>query len=216
MSQVSRSGRTVVLVSHDLAAMRRLATQCAWIDGGRLAKIGATSEVTEAYLNSSIWKESQANGKVVFEPGHRGIWFAQAGLSGPDIGRPISMGDTVTLAFEVRANREFEDRPVCFTIGLRTEEGVPLVFAVDIDSGFRLKNGVGGATQIRVRFDRLMLYPGQYFIRLGVCSPDGLETFDEREDCLRLFVADAGELSQRRLPRSSGVFFLQPVWTIET
>lgn len=215
MGEVSQSGKTVLLVSHDLEAIRRLAHQCIWMDGGVLARSGPTADVIDAYLKAAVESENQQGGEVTFEHGKQGIWFSRACLTGSNGDTSISMGDSVTLAFEVRADENCANKPVCFTIGLRTEEGVPVALVADFDSGFRL-NRVGRSNRIRVRFDNLKLYPGRYFLRLWAGSHDGLETYDDRQDCMMLYIADPGKLSQRRLLRSQGVYFFQPEWTIET
>ncbi len=43
------SGTTVVLVSHDLDAVRETCTRCIWLDGGRIAADGAPSAVLDRY-----------------------------------------------------------------------------------------------------------------------------------------------------------------------
>lgn len=144
------------------------------------------------------------------------LWFSEAGLTGGVGGAKISMGDTVTLTFVVNADPEFAGKPVCFAIGLRTEDGAAVSLVADVDSDFRIMQGVGESMRISVRFDQLKLYPGRYFIRLWAGSQDGIETYDDRQDCLILYVADAGLLSKRRLLRSQGMCFFQPVWTIES
>ena len=52
MQKLISGGAAVVLVSHDLAAVRRLATKAIWIDAGRVMKYGEVQEVTSEYENS--------------------------------------------------------------------------------------------------------------------------------------------------------------------
>src|SRR5213076_1904950 len=40
MSEVSGAGRTVLLVTHNMAAITTLATSCLWLDGGRIIESG--------------------------------------------------------------------------------------------------------------------------------------------------------------------------------
>ncbi len=53
MDEVGRSGRTVVFVSHNLEAVSRLCSRAIWLEGGRIAAIGATDDVVGAYLASA-------------------------------------------------------------------------------------------------------------------------------------------------------------------
>lgn len=44
------SGRTVLLVSHDLSSVRSLCSRAVWLEGGRVQAVGDTSEVVDQYL----------------------------------------------------------------------------------------------------------------------------------------------------------------------
>src|SRR6185369_16141332 len=45
MGEVAREGRTVVFVSHNLAAVRSLCGRAVWMDGGEVAELGETGQV---------------------------------------------------------------------------------------------------------------------------------------------------------------------------
>jgi lipopolysaccharide transport system ATP-binding protein len=49
MGEVAGQGRTVLLVSHNMAAIAAVCTQCLFIDGGRVALHGSTQEGVAAY-----------------------------------------------------------------------------------------------------------------------------------------------------------------------
>lgn len=49
MKEVSRGGRTVVLVSHQMNQIRRLCDKVIWMDDGQIRKEGNTAEVVGAY-----------------------------------------------------------------------------------------------------------------------------------------------------------------------
>jgi lipopolysaccharide transport system ATP-binding protein len=49
MGDVARTGRTVVLVSHQLNQIRRLCQRAVWIDDGQTRRTGPTHEVVSAY-----------------------------------------------------------------------------------------------------------------------------------------------------------------------
>ena len=50
MQDVSKRGRTILFVSHNMAAVTKLCSQCALLDGGRLKLIGPTDEIIPHYL----------------------------------------------------------------------------------------------------------------------------------------------------------------------
>jgi ABC-type polysaccharide/polyol phosphate transport system ATPase subunit len=47
--QFHATGAAVILVAHDLEAMREICSRVAWLDHGRLIACGTAAEVTEAY-----------------------------------------------------------------------------------------------------------------------------------------------------------------------
>jgi ABC-type polysaccharide/polyol phosphate transport system ATPase subunit len=49
MSDVSKTGRTILFVSHQLNQIRRLCDSCIWLDGGEVRQVGSTAAVTTAY-----------------------------------------------------------------------------------------------------------------------------------------------------------------------
>lgn len=53
MQEVSRSGRTIVFVSHQMNQIRRLCERVLWIDAGQLRQQGPTAEITASYEAAS-------------------------------------------------------------------------------------------------------------------------------------------------------------------
>ncbi|HWQ24355.1 MAG TPA: polysaccharide ABC transporter ATP-binding protein [Gaiellaceae bacterium] len=52
MEDLSRSGRTVLFVSHNMQAVTQLCDRVLWLDGGRVVGDGPSSELVAAYLQS--------------------------------------------------------------------------------------------------------------------------------------------------------------------
>ena len=66
MGDVSRHGRTVVFVSHNMTAMRRLASRAIWLENGRIAEAGPVGQVIDHYLQKgnesqleTVWEDEQ-------------------------------------------------------------------------------------------------------------------------------------------------------------
>ncbi len=54
MEEVGKEGRTVLFVSHNLSAVRRLCARSLWIDRGQVSFLGDTEKTIQSYLSSSI------------------------------------------------------------------------------------------------------------------------------------------------------------------
>lgn len=50
MTERSKQGITILFVSHQLESIKRLCTQCAYVDGGTIKKLGNTHDVVDTYL----------------------------------------------------------------------------------------------------------------------------------------------------------------------
>jgi lipopolysaccharide transport system ATP-binding protein len=60
MQEVSKSGRTIVFVSHQMNQIRRLCERVLWIDAGQIRRQGPTAEITATYEAASSGRlESQ-------------------------------------------------------------------------------------------------------------------------------------------------------------
>jgi lipopolysaccharide transport system ATP-binding protein len=54
IEDISKSGRTVLFVSHDLQTVARLCNRAYWLESGRVARAGASDEVVAAYLQAQV------------------------------------------------------------------------------------------------------------------------------------------------------------------
>jgi len=66
MQDVSRAGRTIIFVSHNMTALQRLCTRAVWLDDGHLVENGDVGEVVRCYLQKntvanleSVWSDER-------------------------------------------------------------------------------------------------------------------------------------------------------------
>jgi ABC-type polysaccharide/polyol phosphate transport system ATPase subunit len=62
MQEVSRSGRTIVFVSHQMGQMRRLCERVIWIDGGQIREQGRAGEIIAKYESASLQPDAGVAG----------------------------------------------------------------------------------------------------------------------------------------------------------
>lgn len=58
------AGTTVLLVSHNAAAIRKNCTRCLWLDAGRLRADGETEEVLDRYLHAGTEPDERPSGQL--------------------------------------------------------------------------------------------------------------------------------------------------------
>jgi lipopolysaccharide transport system ATP-binding protein len=54
MNDISKQGRTIVFVSHNMTAVRSLCTRLIWLDGGRVTEAGDPGEIINHYLQNHM------------------------------------------------------------------------------------------------------------------------------------------------------------------
>jgi teichoic acid transport system ATP-binding protein len=60
VDELRQNGHTIIFVSHDLTAVRRISDRVVWLQNGRIGSIGQTIETTELYENYLLSLEKSA------------------------------------------------------------------------------------------------------------------------------------------------------------
>ena len=214
MGDVARQGRTVVLISHNMASIESLCDSCIYLVGGRLAEAGKSREVVAKYLAS----QAQANSGSVSltshpgrRPGFRSLLRTLELRSGTKIAvGAIRMGDPLTMVLSFEAPRPL--RPVV-GFALKTIQGVPVC---SVNDRFSMQLGecetVSQGT-VACEIEKLMLMPGQY--NIDVSFGDIGAELDVIYDAISVEVLPADLLGSGRLPPSSqGPMFCAANWKL--
>jgi lipopolysaccharide transport system ATP-binding protein len=70
MNDVAQTGRTVIFVSHQMTAIRRLCTRTIWLEAGRIKEFGPTGDVVARYESESLGAstaETEAHGDAAYK-----------------------------------------------------------------------------------------------------------------------------------------------------
>jgi lipopolysaccharide transport system ATP-binding protein len=105
MSELTvRSGRTVLLVSHNLAAVRSLCSRCLLLADGQLVLDGPVNEVVSRYAARTGVKPGRAD-TVFNRPPNVNLWMRQASLlSDGQTGEGIDSGSRIQVRVEFEAD----------------------------------------------------------------------------------------------------------------
>ncbi len=173
MSDVSRQGRTVLFVSHSMAAIRQLCTRAVVIRQGKLVADGDTNEMIDWYLASlDAQKSGNSLETTVERLGNGKLRFVQATLedqNGRKTTHPIS-GDPLTATLSFHANEPL----ICvtFLMTIYNQYGVAVSHFSVVSGGkkFRVQQG-NGVT--RCEIPRLPLPLGRYRIDIAAFDEGG-------------------------------------------
>ena len=212
MDDVARCGRTVVLVSHNMAAIEALCTRILLIENGRLVHDGEVSEGIRAYTELS---RQLAVIPIADRTDRIGVGSARIihldlqDLEGSScITRP--MGEGIRVVLRIRAEEPLPS--VCFGLLFETHNG-QRVFAVRsslADSHHFLRPGV---TTVRCEIPVLPLIPGRYSIHAAVRNEE--DPYDRVNHAATLEIVPADAFGTGRLPLAfDGPCFVHSKWSI--
>lgn len=214
MGEVAHEGRTVLFVSHNMAAISQLCSKGMLIESGKIRASGTTDEVVQKYLTGgdtkqykvdlSKYQPRRGTGEVVFESAR-----LQNALH--EYCRNFSIGDEIHIVFIIKACSHYVNRKIKLAVELRSSDGLNICNMVDVDSDFQIE-GLQERETLSVKITDVRLYPDTYFISLWAGSMTSTETFDRVVDCLSFEIVDGGKLTSRLLPRSAGILFMTPEW----
>jgi lipopolysaccharide transport system ATP-binding protein len=116
MGDVARQGRTVLFVSHNMAAINSLCQQGVLLNGGMVSSIGPVVKVTDEYSALGLSREL-VNTVRFSKPNGRYAWIESVSIRCNDKPAPIlSMGDPLTVDICFRSDTPIRKPSVGFVI----------------------------------------------------------------------------------------------------
>jgi len=218
-AEFQRAGKTIVVVSHDLALVAERCRRAIWLDGGRLAADGPARETVALYRERVAQEEGGRRLEAAregqgspSEPLPLRIGSGQASVeevrlldgAGNPAGR-ISSGEPAALEMRVRAAAPLSD--FVFGFAVSTVSGAS-VFGVNTDIDGLRPAEFAGQGRVTLEIPALALAPGVYSVDAAAHARDGAP-YDFRRDVLRFEItadrAVAGVWNPLRRWRFDGV-----------
>jgi lipopolysaccharide transport system ATP-binding protein len=214
MEQVGSEGRTILFVSHNLEAVRRLCSTTILLSRGALLAVGPVQETLKAYVDAFPSNGvSETLGNYHHRKGSGAARFVSLEIQDRDGHEKnvFSVGDAITISFQLQISDAYIGKPLKLAVQLKTADGINLCNMTNSDSGFSFTSNAR-LESLSIQLDDIRLYPGTYYISLWSGSDDFSEDFDFVVDCEKFEIVDGGRLTTRRLQRTEGVLFLTPEW----
>ena len=174
MQDVSKSqGRTILFVSHNMDAIRRLCSRSALFDEGRVVAHGDTADVVARYLSEASdstrpeeWIDVSQAGRIgTGEARFASVWYS--GLEPASDFRPGSNGP---LEFRLAISSDAPRTIHSLAVTLHDLSGTRLV-NVDIVLIGRTVQLETGRTVVTLRIEQLHLNAGRYRVALWLANP---------------------------------------------
>jgi lipopolysaccharide transport system ATP-binding protein len=213
MGDVARSGRTVLLVSHNMAAIESLCSRVLLIDGGRVAHDGDTAEAIRSYIDLT---RQMATVPIAERTDRKGDGAARVvGIEVQDLGgcsrETFGMGEGLRVVLRLRAERPLPG--ICVGAKFETHNGHRVFSARSaVASGHHFLRP--GVTTAVCEIPALPLNPGRYHIHAVIRDEEDLH--DRVDQAAAIDVIPADVFGTGRLPDpSDGPCFVISSWSID-
>jgi lipopolysaccharide transport system ATP-binding protein len=197
MSSVAREGRTVLFVSHNMAAINALCGQGIFLKAGTISCIGPMIKVSDEYFATGISRGLAAT--VAFpRPESRRAWIESVSIRSNDKLSPLlTMGDSLTIDIRFRSELPLKKPSVGFVIS--SVRGEKIVNANNIYQRSAEYDVAVSEGLVRCRLGVLPLMEGRYNISLWFGAESSAE-HQHLEDALSFEVVERDIWGMGKLP----------------
>ena len=215
MGKIAESGRTVLFVSHNLAAISALCSHAMLLNHGRVQATGPVADVIQSYLTAgeavsrvslAEREDREGDGAVRFEA----LWFRDAQ------GKPldhVAAGQDIEVVVDYRCSQPVSAERVIVKLGVQDLYHRPLTSCLSRCSRNEAMV-LPPHGRIVCRIPRLPLLPGRYPFDLW-CKVDG-EVADWLRPAAHFEVVGGDFFGTGRLPpRVAGDVLLDHEWSVE-
>ncbi len=214
LSEVSRSGRTILLVSHQMPSIEKLCDSAILLSAGAVAEYGPTSQVIAKYL--AISQRTASSSYKAAAPGKESAYLLSAETLDSE-GLPC---DTLRFGepFSIRMRWHHKTSLNGVLYGFRLFDSQERdVFRVNTRSQEHLDLNRPGDHFVTTHFPVNILPPGDYFVTIAAWQHVGGGVVQALERCLRITVDSAPFYSDHRFEvAGSPAAAVRAIWRDET
>jgi lipopolysaccharide transport system ATP-binding protein len=206
MGDISKGeGRTVLFVSHDMSAIKRLTNNVMILDKGTLKKIGPTNETLSAYIDTQrstairylITPEEEINKEVYFKS-------IELTTNDDEITSEFVINDKIKIRINIDKGNNFENLEKVSVLLVIQDHLRRKIFSC-------INNNITKTGNLDLVIDSNQLTRGAYSIH-AILYRLGVKKFHEIEECCDFSVVDVGSEYDGLNTFDYGVMFGQYQW----
>jgi lipopolysaccharide transport system ATP-binding protein len=189
----SKEGRTVIFVSHQIAAVTRLCQRALWLNGGQVQEFGHADQVCSHYLANgavaSARREWNVNSPA---PGNEWVRLQSVEvLAGGKPGDNVDIKSPVDICLNYRVLKG--GKILIPNIHLFAEDGTLIFISHDWYSGWRTKPKPSGQYQTTFTVPGNFFSEGRVTVKVAMGTYQPFEAHFEESDTVAFTVSEANE-----------------------
>jgi lipopolysaccharide transport system ATP-binding protein len=209
-------GRTVLFVTHNMAALQGLCPQSIVLEHGEIAFRGETRQAMQYYQRERVRVAEVHDSDSWVHDGAGGARILSMRIE-DDLGAAktdFDMGDAMNIV--VRAKFERQERSPVFGIDIATDAGVLVANCRSTDGGADV--GIAdGVVEYRVRIGELPLYPRVYSVQPWIMDQAGLTWFDWVRNGAEFEVVSGSKyLNGAKVTGQHGIVYIPSAWSVRS
>ena len=215
MGEVSKGGRTVLFVSHNVRMVTALCHRGILLNSGAVERDGPMSEVTDCYLSTRayMYAFSDLTGRTDRSGSGEAMFQSVELLRNGEPCHSFSFGEPLTLRIRIIVKRPIGRTLIQATV--LALGGTPVQELVNVNSGGPWVSSIGHYA-FTVRIDEILLYPGTYSIDLWVGDISGTRGTDYIREAIAFEVTQVpGNPLPWPLVQTNGLVFQRSRWRVE-
>ena len=208
MQDVSKGGRTVLFVSHNMAMMKAFCESVVWLNQGKMLERGTPQDVINRFLQSGACEtKTLLDLKDRPRPQGQGIKLRITQIEFLT-GFPIFHSESLKVRVDFETYADVDE--VTVGIGFSTFEGVRLLTYETDDPGERIDVKKGRRYSATLEIESLPVPPGHYNVDVGSRSGP-MQGVDYLPGCFQVEVAP-GKRTQGHQSRGGAGVRLPSIW----
>ena len=219
MGDVSRGGRTVLFVSHNMQAIRQLTSRCILLESGSMIFDGDKNECISKYLKSAFADPASRKDFQDRKPSEqRPVCIKGVSLSNGDgvYKNNFFLGEKWVI--EIQLESIYERFNFQASLNISNEFGIYVYHLVSWDTGQEFFT-TSYQSKLKVTIPKLLLYPGQYGINVWIGYPGASSREIDKIPLAISFSVDQPmgiDVVPRKVGKGSAIVHYVPNWDIET
>jgi lipopolysaccharide transport system ATP-binding protein len=217
MGDEAKKGKTILFVSHNMAAVKKLCQSGIYIQFGEIAYYGSAEHAVDCYIRGNLVKEYSyrigysIDEKALMQCRTKGLEINNVkifNLSTPDL--PVASGDNMRLRIYYRTSLKFISP--AFILILKDQDGIEIFRLSNMPISGYVINNLFENGYVDLEIKSLPLVKGTYYIDLGFVR-ESVEWYFHTENLIKLDVEGKDIYhSGLELNRSRGMIWVEHSW----
>lgn len=168
------AGKTIVFVSHDQDAVRRLCDRAIWLDCGRTRMDGPVDDVLGSYLEENAGLVShQAAAAAPREWGTREVYFSSVSITDRNAAprRTFRQGEGIRVAVEIGTRENTRVNGIILGFSIHRLDGETVAASNNLENGQPLITAQG-PTEASINITPEIIEPGNYLLSISLTGND--------------------------------------------